>query len=150
MNRYWEQGSPGVNQSRRAVLGLANLFAARIPRKAERSQPLLSIKPPLHTFHTSIMGLFGSSQASLPPPKIAADGAPIAPDRSQRSQCWEARDAYFKCLDKNEIIDSITENDKAEKSCGKEAKGFEKNCATSWVGYSCRGQLASVLLFRTG
>ncbi|KAI9642418.1 hypothetical protein NHQ30_009223 [Ciborinia camelliae] len=81
------------------------------------------------------MGLFGTSQASLPPPKISADGAPIAPDRSQRSQCWEARDAYFRCLDRDGIIDSITENVKAEKSCGKEARGFEKNCATSWVQY---------------
>lgn len=81
------------------------------------------------------MGIFSSSQASLPPPKIGADGAPIAPDRSQRSQCWEARGAYFKCLDKNEIIDSLTENTKAEKSCGSEARVFEKNCATSWVQY---------------
>ncbi|TGO46794.1 hypothetical protein BCON_0307g00050 [Botryotinia convoluta] len=81
------------------------------------------------------MGLFSSSQASLPPPKIGADGAPIAPDRSQRSQCWEARDAYFKCLDKNKIIDNLTENTKAEKSCGSEARVFEQNCATSWVQY---------------
>ncbi|KAF7937063.1 hypothetical protein BELL_0092g00140 [Botrytis elliptica] len=82
------------------------------------------------------MGLFSSSTpASLPPPKIGADGAPIAPDRTQRSRCWEARDAYFKCLDKAEIIDSITEKDKAEKACAAESKGFESNCATSWVQY---------------
>ncbi|TEY56942.1 hypothetical protein BOTCAL_0223g00220 [Botryotinia calthae] len=81
------------------------------------------------------MGLFSSSQTSLPPPKIGADGAPIAPDRSQRSQCWEARDAYFKCLDKNEIIDSLTENAKAQKFCGSEASVFDQNCATSWVQY---------------
>lgn len=82
------------------------------------------------------MGLFSSStSASLPPPKIGADGAPIAPDRTQRSRCWEARDAYFKCLDKAEIIDSITEKDKAEKACAAESKGFESNCATSWVSF---------------
>ncbi|KAA8566065.1 hypothetical protein MFRU_039g00110 [Monilinia fructicola] len=82
------------------------------------------------------MGLFSSSSpGSLPPPKIGADGAPIAPDRTQRSRCWEARDVYFKCLDKAEIIDSITEKDKAEKACAVESRGFESNCATSWVQY---------------
>ncbi|PQE23670.1 Cytochrome c oxidase assembly factor 6 protein [Rutstroemia sp. NJR-2017a BVV2] len=81
------------------------------------------------------MGLFGSAQASLPPPKIGPDGAPIAPDRSQRSRCWEARDAYFKCLDKAEIIDSLTDKDKAEKACSAEGRAFEGNCATSWVQY---------------
>jgi cytochrome c oxidase assembly factor 6 len=78
------------------------------------------------------MGLFSSS-ASLPEPKISSDGAPIAPDRTQRAKCWEARDAYFKCLDRNNIIDSISEKDKAEKGCGAEARGFESNCASSWV-----------------
>ncbi|KAF4634251.1 hypothetical protein G7Y89_g3856 [Cudoniella acicularis] len=82
------------------------------------------------------MGLFSSSSpATLPPPKISVDGAPIAPDRSQRARCWEARDAYFHCLDKNNIIDSITEKDKAEKGCASEGRGFEANCASSWVTY---------------
>jgi cytochrome c oxidase assembly factor 6 len=79
------------------------------------------------------MGFFGSSTPSLPTPKTSTDGAPIAPDRTQRAKCWEARDAYFSCLDKNGIIDSITEKGKAEKACGKEGKGFEGNCASSWV-----------------
>jgi len=82
------------------------------------------------------MGLFSSyttTEASLPPPKIGPDGSPIAPDRSQRSRCWEARDAYFACLDKEGIIDSLTEKDRAEKGCAKEARTFEANCATSWV-----------------
>ena len=78
------------------------------------------------------MGLFSSSP-SLPEPKISSDGAPIAPDRTQRAKCWEARDAYFKCLDRNNIIDSISEKDKAEKGCSAEARGFESNCASSWV-----------------
>jgi len=82
------------------------------------------------------MGLFSSSTpASLPPPKISKDGAPIAPDRTQRARCWEARDAYFSCLDKAQIIDSITEKDRAEKACAAEGRGFEANCASSWVTY---------------
>lgn len=79
------------------------------------------------------MGLFSSDAPSLPAPKISSDGAPIAPDRSQRAKCWEARDAYFGCLDKNGIIDSIAEKNKAEKGCASEGKGFEANCASSWV-----------------
>lgn len=81
------------------------------------------------------MGLFDGfgSRDKLPAPKISSDGAPIAPDRTQRAHCWEARDAYFRCLDKHEIVDSIKEKDKAAKACAAEAKGFEANCASSWV-----------------
>lgn len=50
-------------------------------------------------------------------------------------RCWEARDAYFKCLDGANIIDSITEKDAAAKACGSEGKAFEANCASSWVKY---------------
>ena len=82
------------------------------------------------------MGFFSTTTTSPPPPKISSDGAPIAPDRTQRAKCWEGRDGYFKCLDKNGIIDSIGEKDKAEKACASEARGFEANCASSWVsGY---------------
>lgn len=79
------------------------------------------------------MGLFGTTPTSLPPPKISSDGAPIAPDRTQRQKCWEGRDGYFQCLDKNGIIDSITEKGKAEKACSSEGRKFEANCASSWV-----------------
>jgi len=84
------------------------------------------------------MGLFdflSSSRDKLPPPKISSDGAPIAPDRTQRAQCWEARDAYFKCLDKHAIIDSIKEQDKSAKACATESRAFDANCASSWVTY---------------
>lgn len=84
------------------------------------------------------MGLFWNSASDkLPEPKISSDGAPIAPDRSQRAKCWEQRDLYFSCLDKHEIVDSIGEKDKSAKACGEESKGFEANCASSWVsGFS--------------
>jgi hypothetical protein len=85
--------------------------------------------------HTHTMGFFSSSSDKLPAPKISTDGTPIAPDRSARAKCWEARDAYFQCLDKNTIIDSLTNKDAAEKACGTENKGFEKNCASSWVSF---------------
>ena len=86
----------------------------------------------------NIMGLWSSSDKPSPPPlKISSDGAPIAPDRSQRAKCWEARDAYFRCLDKNGIVDSLSEKDKAEKGCAVEGRGFEANCASSWVSELC-------------
>lgn len=78
------------------------------------------------------MGFFSSS-SSPPAPKLSSDGAPIAPDRSQRAKCWEARDIYFQCLDKNDIVDSLKEKDKAAKACSSEGKAFEANCASSWV-----------------
>ncbi|CZT10632.1 related to Cytochrome c oxidase subunit 6B-like protein new16 [Rhynchosporium agropyri] len=82
------------------------------------------------------MGLFSSSAPALPPPKLTTDGAPIAPDRTQRARCWEHRDAYFQCLDKNNVIDSLgADKSKAESACGKESNGFEANCASSWVTY---------------
>jgi cytochrome c oxidase assembly factor 6 len=79
------------------------------------------------------MGAGASKPASLPVPKISSDGAPIAPDRTQRSQCWEARDIYYGCLDKHDILDGIAEKDKAAKVCAAEGRGFESNCAESWV-----------------
>jgi cytochrome c oxidase assembly factor 6 len=79
------------------------------------------------------MGVGSSKEASFPTPKISSDGAPIAPDRSQRSHCWDARDNYYSCLDKNGIVDSIKEKEKAEKACAVEGKRFEANCAESWV-----------------
>ncbi|KAG4428326.1 hypothetical protein IFR05_016193 [Cadophora sp. M221] len=82
------------------------------------------------------MGLFSTSKPSLPAPKLTQDGAPIAPDRTQRARCWEARDAYFSCLDKNSIVDSLgADKAKADKACSSEGRGFESNCASSWVTY---------------
>lgn len=106
--------------------------------KSKQSSIKQALNPYLlfHKKSTDTMGLFSpSSSASLPPPKIGADGAPIAPDRTQRSKCWEARDAYFECLDRAKIIDSITEKDRAETACAVEGRGFESNCATSWVSF---------------
>lgn len=95
--------------------------------------PTTSTSPP--TPHNK-MGLFTTSAPSLPAPKLTPDGAPIAPDRTQRAKCWEARDAYFSCLDKNSIIDSLgADKAKADKACSSEGRGFEGNCASSWVTY---------------
>ena len=81
------------------------------------------------------MGLFSSSSPSAPPPpKVSADGTPEAPNRSQRSHCWEARDAFFACLDANAIIDSVKDDKVARERCSKQVVQFERECASSWVG----------------
>ena len=53
--------------------------------------------------------------------------------RNERERCWEARDLYFQCLDRHDILDSIKDASIAEANCGKESENFQKNCATSWV-----------------
>ena len=82
------------------------------------------------------MGLF-STDATVPQsPKPSADGAFQAPNRHERAHCWEARDAFFKCLDHNGIIDSIKDHSLAGDTCGKEGQAFERDCASSWVSDS--------------
>ncbi|KAL8644316.1 MAG: hypothetical protein Q9226_007828 [Calogaya cf. arnoldii] len=80
---------------------------------------------------------FSSSTTSPSPssPKPSSDGAFIAPDRRTRAKCYEARDAFFQCLDKNGILDAITDAEKARKECGDVEKAFGRECAGSWVTY---------------
>ncbi|KAI0202822.1 oxidoreductase-like protein [Astrocystis sublimbata] len=60
-----------------------------------------------------------------------------APDRSERRLCWDARDNFYKCLDKHEVIDSLNGKGKAtaDKHCAQEDVAFNDNCATAWVTY---------------
>ena len=80
------------------------------------------------------MGWFSSSDDSGP--KKTSGGAFEAPTRTTRAKCYEARDAFFECLDRNNILDSINTKDgraAASKACGEADQVFEKNCAHSWV-----------------
>ncbi|KAL8760723.1 MAG: hypothetical protein Q9184_003103 [Pyrenodesmia sp. 2 TL-2023] len=83
------------------------------------------------------MGLFSSSSPAPSPqsPKPTPDGAFIAPDRSARDRCYEARDAFFACLDRAGIVDSIKESDAAGRECGGLEKGMGRECAASWAKY---------------
>lgn len=69
--------------------------------------------------------------------KKTSGGAFESPSRSNRKQCYAARDAFFECLDKNNVLDSINTKKGREKAtgfCGQLDEEFEKNCAHSWVG----------------
>ncbi|MCJ1392418.1 hypothetical protein MMC18_005285 [Xylographa bjoerkii] len=81
------------------------------------------------------MNLFSPPPTSPPPPKASPDGAFEAPNRSARSACWTARDAFFACLDAHGVVDSITNKEEAERCCGAEEKGLRRDCASSWVTY---------------
>lgn len=51
------------------------------------------------------------------------------PTRTERKRCWEARDAYYSCLDSLGVVNPGEENG----HCAKEVQAFGKACATSWV-----------------
>ncbi len=97
------------------------------------------------TYTAASMGWlsFGSGSDQDSGVKKTSGGAFESPTRSNRQQCYAARDAFFECLDKNNILDSINTNDgkkKAAASCGQLDQEFEKNCAHTWVSCTlCQG-----------
>jgi cytochrome c oxidase assembly factor 6 len=82
------------------------------------------------------MGWFSSGTKDEGGPAKTSGGAFESPTRSTRKQCYAARDAFFECLDKNNVLDSIntkTGREKAQTFCAQLDQEFEKNCAHSWV-----------------
>ncbi|GJN88953.1 hypothetical protein Rhopal_001924-T1 [Rhodotorula paludigena] len=73
------------------------------------------------------MGWFSSSPSS---PSSATEGA--APDRSARQQCWDGRDRYFACLDKNGVQ---VPGQEEGATCKAENDEYKGKCAGSWVDY---------------
>ncbi|CCH43761.1 hypothetical protein BN7_3315 [Wickerhamomyces ciferrii] len=71
------------------------------------------------------MGLFGGNKEYTPP------------SRNKREQCWDSRDIFFECLDKNNVINALEDKhaDTIKKNCSKEEVNYEQNCAKSWVKY---------------
>lgn len=108
---------------------------------------LASSPPPpddlCNTLHplSSIMGWLPWGSSEPEGVKKTSGGAFEKPSRTNRAKCYEARDAFFECLDRNNILDSI--NTKAalvasKKACNAEDVVFEKNCAHSWVNTPLR------------
>ncbi|KAK9241270.1 cytochrome oxidase c subunit VIb-domain-containing protein [Lipomyces kononenkoae] len=52
--------------------------------------------------------------------------------RSERENCWIARDKYFACLDRNNIM-SISQQDAS--MCASEKSDVDSVCLKSWVDY---------------
>ncbi|KKA26993.1 hypothetical protein TD95_000546 [Thielaviopsis punctulata] len=79
------------------------------------------------------MGLFGSSKEETRREAVRSGSA--VPTRSERLLCWAARDAYFACLDANNIVNAHAEAAAAAAKCPAESKEFERDCARQWVKY---------------
>lgn len=89
---------------------------------------------------------FPAVHAPVPPtsspwPPSAAEfpsssSSTTVPLRSERAQCWHARDSFFACLDKHGVVDSLhnAEGQKvAETQCAAEDMQLKRDCVTSWV-----------------
>ncbi len=76
---------------------------------------------------------FSTTKSESPTPEPSKDGGYIAPDRTTRAQCYDGRDSFFACLDRNNILDSQKDDALARKLCPAELKEFERSCAASWV-----------------
>ncbi|KIO26732.1 glycosyltransferase family 20 protein [Tulasnella calospora MUT 4182] len=62
------------------------------------------------------------------------------PNRTQRQRCWEARDAYYKCLDSLKVNTPGEEGGK----CAEEVAAFSKACAASWVEHFNRKRVFDI------
>jgi len=65
----------------------------------------------------------------------------VAPLKSERQRCYLARDAYFTCLDANNIVDALKDDKAAAKACGPQSRDFERDCASQWVGFCTNSRL---------
>ncbi|KDE05262.1 hypothetical protein MVLG_04397 [Microbotryum lychnidis-dioicae p1A1 Lamole] len=74
-----------------------------------------------------------TSTASTSTSALPAGSPSSIPDRSARQACWDHRDAYFGCLEKNGVIVPGAEKEKG--LCQNEREGYEARCAQSWVDY---------------
>ncbi|KAI0165207.1 cytochrome oxidase c subunit VIb-domain-containing protein [Hypoxylon sp. FL1284] len=90
------------------------------------------------------MGFFSFTKSDDEKRKEEVRSGARAPDRTERRQCWDARDGFYRCLDKNDVIDSLEGDGKkiADKNCATELKAFEANCASAWVTYFKRYRIA--------
>ncbi|KAI9067696.1 hypothetical protein FKP32DRAFT_1664096 [Trametes sanguinea] len=68
------------------------------------------------------MGWFSSNKSSETPDPTS---------RQDRQRCWNSRDAYFACLDANNIVKPGDEGS----ACAEAKKKYEQNCAKSWIDY---------------
>ena len=41
--------------------------------------------------------------------------------------------SFFNCLEQNNILDAIKDDDKSKAACGALNQEFERSCATAWV-----------------
>ena len=72
-----------------------------------------------------------------PSPTTMKDEIPL---RDQRQLCYQSRDAFFTCCDKNNIENPLKAVDAVQRSCKREKQKFDRDCIDSWV-HGFRGYL---------
>lgn len=55
------------------------------------------------------------------------------PNKEQRKLCWDARDSYWQCLDKNAPQHQATSGAKEPSVCLQMRQLFQKQCPGQWV-----------------
>lgn len=55
------------------------------------------------------------------------------PDKAKRTKCWDSRDNYWQCLEKNAPEHSTTGGQEEPSACISLRKIFESNCPAQWV-----------------
>lgn len=55
------------------------------------------------------------------------------PLRDKRKVCYQARDSFFTCCDKNGIEDPLKDVITVQRLCRREKQRFEYDCISSWV-----------------
>ncbi|CAB4252655.1 similar to Saccharomyces cerevisiae YMR244C-A Putative protein of unknown function [Maudiozyma barnettii] len=70
-------------------------------------------------------------------PFVSGNKPEFKNNREARKQCWESRDIYFDCLNKIDVISPLDPKNKIKikKNCSNQEKGFENDCANSWISY---------------
>lgn len=66
------------------------------------------------------------------------------PTRQERAVCWASRDAYFACLDANNIVDANGNAAAAARACPQQGADFERDCAAAWVKYFKQWRVADI------
>lgn len=68
---------------------------------------------------------------------FGGDAVVDPPDKSQRRVCWDARDAFFACLNSASVDNSLDPKQKpvVDAKCAPQLKAMEQSCVASWVKY---------------
>ncbi|KAG6069056.1 hypothetical protein E4U32_005144 [Claviceps aff. humidiphila group G2b] len=90
------------------------------------------------------MGLWPLSSSSSSSRSDAIRSGDAIPTRQERSVCWASRDAYYACLDANNIVDANKDPSATKRTCPRETDAFERDCAAAWVKYFKQWRVADI------
>lgn len=59
----------------------------------------------------------------------------VAPVKTERQRCYDARDAFYACLDANGILDAEKDATLVQKTCRDVHTRFQQDCPAVWVSF---------------